>query len=249
VLVFWLGVSYTRGGFGGYEASRYVYVGSICAILIISDSVNIRWVEYSRRAFFVKGCVILLAVVAIWGSNSEMQSYATYVRRVSDSTLGKLVVVEAHRESVPDETTLVTLFGPLLSAGDYFEAIDDVGSSPGDGLKDLATASERVRSSADETIFSFKIASISRSTDVPLVCLGVVFDSQPLLVSPGSQLEIHVDRTTTVTMARFSNLNSSRPVATQILQPGSYLISLAADDLGGSLQTKFDDLTAVKTCN
>jgi hypothetical protein len=249
VLVFWLGVSYTRGGLWGYGASRYVYVGAICAILIISDSVNIRKVGYLRRAFFVKGCVILLAVVAIWGSNSEMQSYATYVRRVSDSTLGKLVVVEAHRESVPDETILVTLLVPVLSASDYFEAIDDVGSSPVDGLKDLANASESVRYSADETIFSFKIASISRSTILPSDCLGIVSGNQPLLVSPGSQLEIHVDRTTAVTMARFSNLNSSRPVATQILQPGSYLISLAADDLGGSLQTKFDDLTAVKTCN
>ena len=249
VLVFWLGVSYTRGGFGGYGASRYVYVGAICAILIISASVNTQWVEYSRRAFFVKGCVILLAVLAIWGSNSEMQSYATYVRRVSDSTLGKLVIVEAHRESVPDKTTLVTLLGPLLSAGDYFEAIDDVGSSPVDGLKDLVNASESVRSSADETMFSFKIASISRSTLLPSDCLGIVSGNKPLLVSPGSQLEIHVDRTTAVTMARFSNLNSSQPVATQILQPGSYLISLAADDLGGSLKTKFDDPTAVQTCN
>ena len=249
VLVFWLGVSYTRGGLGGYGASRYVYVGAICAILIISDSVIIRRVEYSRRAFFVKGCVFLLSAVAIWGSNSEMQSYATFVRRVSDSTLGQLVVVEAHRESVPDETILVTLLVPVLSAGDYFEAIDDVGSSPVDGLKDLSNASESVRYSADETIFSFKIASISRSTDAPLVCFGPVLGNQPLVVSPGSYVEIQVSVTTGATMARFSNLNSSRPVATQILQPGSYLISLAADDLGGSLQTKFDDPTAVKTCN
>jgi hypothetical protein len=98
-------------------------------------------------------------------------------------------------------------------------------------------------------MFSLGLASISNGTDAPLVCLGIVSGNQPLLVLPGSQLEIHVDRTTTVTMARFSNLNSSRPVMTQILQPGSYLISLAADDLGGSLQTKFDDPTAVKTCN
>ena len=249
VLVFWLGVSYTRGGFGGYGASRYVYVGAICAILIISETVTTQWVEYSRRAFFVKGCVILLAVVAIWGSNSEMQSYAAGLRRVSDRRLGKLVVVEAHRESVPDETTLVTLFGPLLSAGDYFEAIDDVGSSPVDGLKDLSNASRGIRSSADETLFSLGLATISRSISLLPDCLGIVSGNQPLLVSPGSHMEIHVNRTTTVTMARFSNLNSSRPAATQILQPGSYLISLAADDLGGSLRAKFDDPTAVMSCD
>ncbi len=249
VLVFWLGVSYTRGGLWGYGASRYVYVGAICAILIISDSVNIRRVEYLSRAFFVKGCMILLAVVAIWGSNSEMQSYATYVRRVSDSTLGKLVVVEAHRESVPDETILITLLGPYLSAGEYFEAIDDVGSSPVDGLKDLSNASAGIRYSADETMFSFKIASISRSTLLPSDCLGVVSGNKPLLVSPGSQLEIHVDRTTAVTMARFSNLNSRRTLFKEILEPGSYVISLDVDDLGGSLQVKFDDPTAVQTCN
>ena len=249
VLVFWLGISYTRGGFGGYGTSRYVYVGAICAILIISDSANIRRVEYSSRAFFVKGCVILLAVVAIWGSNSEMQSYATYVRRVSDSTLGKLVVVEAHRESVPDETILVTLLVPVLSAGDYFEAIDDVGSSPVDGLKDLSNASGGIRYSADETMFSLGLASISRSTILLSDCLGVVSGNKPLLVSPGSQLEIHADRTTAVTMARFSNLNSRRPLFKEILRPGSYSISLAADDLGGSLQAKFDDPTAVMSCD
>ncbi len=70
VLVFWLAVSLTRGGFGGYEVSRYLYVGAICVILIISDSANTHWVKHGRRAFFVKGCVVLLAVLAIWGSNS-----------------------------------------------------------------------------------------------------------------------------------------------------------------------------------
>ena len=249
VLVFWLAVSYTRGGFWGYGASRYVYVGAICAILIISETVDTQWAKHSRRAFFVKGCVVLLAILAIWGSNSEMQSYATWIHRVSDSTLGKLVVVEAHRESVPDETTLVTLVGPLLSAGDYFEAIDDVGSSPVDGLKDLSNASWGIRYSADETMFSLGLASISRSTILPSDCLGVVSGNKPLLVSPGSQLEIHVDRTTAVTMARFLNLNSRRPLFIEILRPGSYSISLAADDLGGSLQTKFDDPTAVMTCD
>ena len=197
----------------------------------------------------VKGCVVLLAILAIWGSNSEMQSYATWIHRVSDSTLGKLVVVEAHRESVPDETILVTLLGPLLSAGDYFEAIDDVGSSPVDGFKDLSNASSRILYSADETMFSLGLASISRSTILLSDCLGVVSGNKPLLVSPGSYVEIHVDTTTAVTMARFSNLNSRRPLFKEILRPGSYSIFLAADDLGGSLQTKFDDPTAVMTCD
>lgn len=250
VLVFWLGVSYTRGGFGGYGASRYVYVGAICVILIISDCVDTQWAKHSRRAFFVKGCVVLLAILAIWGSNSEMQSYATFIRRVSDSTLGKLVVVEAHRESVPDETILFTFLSvPLLLAGDYFKAIDDVGSSPVDGLKDLTNASYRVRSSAEETIFSFNIASISRSTSLLSDCLGVVSGNQPLLVSPGSHVGIQVNRTTTVTMARFSNLNSRKHLFKEILRPGSYSISLAADDLGGSLRAKFDDPTAVMSCD
>ena len=249
VLVFWLGVSYTRGGYGGYGAGRYVYVGVICVILIISQSVNTQWVEHSRRSFFVKGSVILLAVLAIWGSHSMMQSYATYVRQDSDLTLGKLVVVEAHQESVPDETILITLFGPVLTAGDYFEAIDDVGSSPVDGLKDLANASERVRSSVDATLFSLGLASISNGTDIPMVCFGSVLGNQPLVVSPASHVEIHVSRRTAVTMVRFWDLNSYFPVAKQILEPGSYVITLAADDLGGSLRAKFDDSTAVMTCD
>jgi hypothetical protein len=250
VLIFWLAVSHTRGGFGGYEVSRYLYVGAICVMLIISDSVNPLSTLHLRRAFFVKGCVVLLAILAIWGSNSEMQSWALFVRRVSESTLGKLVVVEAHRASVPDETILFTFMSvPLLSAGDYFEAIDDVGSSPVDGLKDLATASSGIRYSADETIFSLGLASISRSTGLLSDCRGIVSGDQSLLVSPGSHVGIHVNRTTTVTMARFSNLNSRGPLFKENLESGSYVITLAADDLGGSLQAKFDDPAAVMSCD
>ena len=178
-----------------------------------------------------------------------MQSFATYVRQDSVLTLGKLVVVEAHQESVPDETILITLFGPVLTAGDYFEAIDDVGSSPVDGLKDLANASERVRSSVDATLFSLGLASISNGTDIPMVCFGSVLGNQPLVVSPGSYVEIDVSRTTAVYMARFSDLNSWMPLFKEILEPGSYVISLAADDLGESLRVKFDDPTAVISCD
>jgi len=250
VLVFWLAVSYTRGGFGGYEVSRYLYVGAICVILIISDSVNPLSTLHSRRTFFVKGCVVLLAILAIWGSNSEMQSYASFIRGASESTFGKLVVVEAHRASVPDETILLTFMSvPLLSAGDYFEAIDDVGSSPVDGLNDLSNASWGFRYSADETMFSLGLASISRSTSLLSDCRGIVSGDQSLLVSPGSHVKIHVNRTTTVTMARFSNLNSRMPLFKENLESGSYVITLAADDLGGSLQAKFDDPTAVMSCD
>jgi hypothetical protein len=113
----------------------------------------------------------------------------------------------------------------------------------------LTNASYRVRSSAEETIFSFNIASISRSTSLLSDCLGVVSGNQPLLVSPGSHVGIQVNRTTTVTMARFSNLNSRKHLFKEILRPGSYSISLAADDLGGSLRAKFDDPTAVMSCD
>ena len=35
----------------------------------------------------------------------------------------------------------------------------------------------------------------------------------------------------------------------EILEPGSYVISLDADDLGESLRVKFDDPTAVMSCD
>ena len=82
-----------------------------------------------------------------------------------------------------------------------------------------------------------------------MVCFGSVLGNQPLVVSPASHVEIHVSRRTAVTMVRFWDLNSYFPVAKQILEPGSYVITLAADDLGGSLRAKFDDSTAVMTCD
>lgn len=248
VLVFWLGTSYARGGFGGYEASRYIYVGVISLVLAISENVEPMLGKIPSRLLVIQSSVVVMAVCSIWGTHSELSNYQRFHRSLGLQQAGRLVVAEAHRDDIDGEATLVYLFdAPIIFASDYFQTIDYFKSSPVAQFRDLSQWA--VRSGADHMLFEFGFAAIDGPLTNNLGCVRLSLGNQPLLVSPGSHVEIHVDRTTTVTMARFSSLNSSRPVMTQILQPGSYLISLAADDLGGSLQTKFDDPTAVKTCN
>ena len=98
-------------------------------------------------------------------------------------------------------------------------------------------------------LFEFGFAAIDGPLQKNGDCLRRALDNQPLVVSPGSYVEIDVSRTTAVYMARFTDLNSWMPLFKEILEPGSYVISLDADDLGESLRATFDDPTAVMSCD
>ena len=152
-------------------------------------------------------------------------------------------MAESHRDDINGEDVLLSFLG--ITAESYFHAIDYYKSSPIAQFRDLAETDAAVRRGADSMLFEFGFAAIDGPLQKNGDCLRQALPNQPLVVSPGSHVDIHVGRTTAVYMARFSNRNSFK----EILQPGSYLISLAADDLGGSLRAKFDDPTAVMSCD
>ncbi|CAB4774597.1 unannotated protein [freshwater metagenome] len=251
VLVFWLGTSYARGGSGGYGASRYVYVGAISLVLAISENVEPMLGKKPTRLRVTQSSVVIMAVLSIWGTHSELSNYQRFHSAVGLSSAGRLVVAESHRDDIDGEATLVSFLGiQAISASGYFQTIDYFKSSPVAQFRDLAQAPRAVRFGADTLLFEFGFAAIDGPLENNLVCVQLSLADEPLLVLPGSRMDIVVTRTTTISAARFSSLNSKFPLPMQqILRPGSYSIFLAADDLGGSLQTKFDDPTAVMTCD
>ena len=250
---YWGAIAYGRAGMAAIapaSSSRYVYFGAISLVLLISENVEPMLGKKPPRLRVIQSAVIIMSVLSIWGTHSELSNYQRFHSNGSLRSAGRLVVAESHRDDIDGEAALVSFLGiPAISASGYFHAIDYYKSSPVAQFRDLAKTDAAVRRGADSMLFEFGFAAIDGPLQKNRDCFSQALDNQPLLVSPDSHVEIHVSRTTAVTMVRFSNLNLRRPLFREILRPGSYLISLAADDLGGSLQAKFDDPTAVMSCD
>ena len=250
ICFYWATAAYARAGIAPASSSRYVYIGVVSLVLAVSENIEPMLGKNPLRLQVTQLAIVVMAVLSIWGTHSSLIDYKEFHSSVSLQSAGRLVIAEAHRDDIDGEATLVSFMGtPAVSASRYFQTIDYYKSSPVAPFRDLAKTDVAVRGGADSMLFEFGFAAIDGPLQKNRDCLRRALDNQPLVVSPGSYVDIHVGRTTTVTMVRFSDLNSYFPVAKQILEPGSYVISLDADDLGESLRVKFDDLTAVMSCD
>ena len=249
---YWGAIAYGRAGMAAIapaSSSRYVYFGAISLVLLISENIKSQPEGGTLRSQAAKLFVLLLAALSIWGTHSSFTDYKEFHSALSLQEAGRLVVAESHRDDIDGEDVLLSFVGVNVIAKSYFHAIDYYKSSPVAQFRDLAKTGAAVRGGADSMLFEFGFAAIDGPLQRNGDCLRRALDNQPLVVSPGSHVEIHVSRTTAIYMARFSDLNSWTPLFKEILEPGSYVISLAADDLGESLRVKFDDLTAVMSCD
>ena len=247
---YWGALAYGRAWIAAIapaSAGRYVYFGAISLVLLISENIKSQPEGGTLRSRVAKLFVLLLATFSIWGTHSSFSGYKEFHSSYSLHEAGRLVVAESHRDDINGEDVLLSFLG--ITAESYFHAIDYYKSSPIAQFRDLAETDAAVRRGADSMLFEFGFAAIDGPLQKNGDCLRQALPNQPLVVSPGSYVDIHVGRTTAVTMVRFSDLNSYFPVAQRILKPGSYVISLDADDLGGSLRVKFDDPTAVMSCD
>ena len=250
ICFYWATTAYARAGIAPASSSRYAYIGVLALVLTISENVEPTLGKNPLRLQVTQLAIVVMAVLSIWGTHSSLIDYKEFHSSVSLQSAGRLVIAEAHRDDIDGEATLVSFMGtPAVSASRYFQTIDYYKSSPVAPFRDLAKTDVAVRGGADSMLFEFGFAAIDGPLQKNSDCLRRALDNQPLVVSPGSHVEIHVSRTTAVYMARFSDLNSWMPLFKEILEPGSYVISLAADDLGESLRVKFDDPTAVISCD
>ena len=249
---YWGAIAYGRAGMAAIapaSSSRYVYFGAISLVLLISENIKSQPEGGTLRSQAAKLFVLLLAALSIWGTHSSFTDYKEFHSALSLQEAGRLVVAESHRDDIDGEDVLLSFVGVTVIAKSYFHAIDYYKSSPVTQFRDLAKTDVAVRVGADSMLFEFGFAAIDGPLQKNGDCLRRALDNQPLVVSPGSHVEIHVSRTTAVYMARFTDLNSWMPLFKEILEPGSYVISLDADDLGESLRVKFDDPTAVMSCD
>ena len=243
---FWVATAYGRALFADPASSRYLYIGIFGLVLLLSDSLPMSASLTDQKTKIARVVVGVASALAIWGSHSAMMFWSDIHLSLSESAIGQLALVEAHRNQIDPSTLLQTIgSAPVLVAQDYFAAIDAIGSSPVDGVTELVSASAQTRLAADDVLFSLGLASIGGTGESDLSCIKQL--DPEVLVLPGSELKFAVSRQVTATMARFFDLYS-RGVNDRVLGPGIYVVSLSEDSLGGGLRIAFDDATAVTFC-
>ena len=177
-----------------------------------------------------------------------MGYWANLHQKVSESAVGQLVVAEAHRDNVDDAFVLQYVGDiPVLYAGEYFQAISKMGSSPVDGRRNLFSAPGQTRLSADDALLYFSMAKIDLAENALLKCDSVLKNEQSLAVPPGGEMHFQVTASVVVTMSRFYE-PISRGTNDRSLDPGIYKATLENDNLGGELSLTFSDPGSVSIC-
>ncbi len=249
VLFFWFATAYGRAIYGHPESSRYLYIGIFGILLSVSESVtSTQWTK-TRASKMVKIGVVTLSALAIWGSHSQMRFWSDIHLSLSETAVGQLSIVEAHRQNI-DPATIVQTIGPVpvLLAGDYLAAIDAIGSSPVQNVRELVSAPRQTRLAADDVLISLGIMTVVGTEEEFTNCSGRPDAENSISVEPGGQIQFVVTQEVTATMARFFDLYS-RGFNDRVLQPGNYVAILQADSLGGSFKVQFSDSTAVLICD
>lgn len=140
---YWGLTALSRGAAGEPAASRYVYFGGIVLLLVAVELVR----AWGSTVVVNAACLVVAAGLA-FSSMTILRAGAAGMRDVSSNVRPELAAVElagprAMPDVVPDEQRM-----PQLTAGEYLEAVEDLGS-PADDLARVRTRSAVERDAAD----------------------------------------------------------------------------------------------------
>jgi hypothetical protein len=141
---FWLLVALGRAQLAPASAGQYVYTGVVLIVLILAEA--LREVHVSPRALGIAGVVALFALVGNIRLLTDNENSLRTASRIVPAELGALQVA---RGIAPAGLVVDPDYAPQLFAGQYFAAIDAIGSSPADSLKQLLREPEQARTAAD----------------------------------------------------------------------------------------------------
>jgi hypothetical protein len=132
-----------RAHLGEPTASRYVYLGAVLIVLVAVELA--RGAVTTPRILAVLGLLVAFAVVAnfnqLKAGSSGLQDNSSYV----SAELGAL---ELARPTVDPGYRVDATRSPEIYAGEYFDAVDDLGS-PADSPAEIRARTEPVRQAAD----------------------------------------------------------------------------------------------------
>jgi hypothetical protein len=145
--VFWLLLGLGRAQVVEPTASRYVYVGAVFVVLIGVET--LRGVNLPPRAL---GAGALLAIFALAGNFRAFDEGGGELHVASRQVASELGALEIARATAPAGLVVDTHYAPVLQAGPYFAAIDDLRSSPADTAAQISAEPEYIRLAADNVL-------------------------------------------------------------------------------------------------
>lgn len=117
-----------------------------------------------------------------------MRAGAGGLRQEGEIIGAELAVVESLRQNVGADYAIDPIHAPGLFAGEYFDAVDGIGSSPAFAAQNIGALSEFARSGADRVLFEVAPPEVLTDGSVSNGCergAFVAFDSVRT-IDPGS---------------------------------------------------------------
>jgi len=144
---FWGPVAVSRAQLGDPGASRYVYTGAALLLLVVLES--LRGLRVDRWSVAV---VTALSALALIGNLRAFSPGEDSVYVGSRTEAAELAALQLIRSRVPAGFVLDSHWSPQIIAGEYFSAVNALGSTPADSLNQLLRSPEPMRSAADDVL-------------------------------------------------------------------------------------------------
>ncbi|MDQ6605749.1 MAG: hypothetical protein M3Z06_04285 [Actinomycetota bacterium] len=265
---FWLLVALGRAQLGEPMASRYIYTGAVLIALILAEAA--RGVGFGRRELAV---ALIVALFALAGNLRAMTTGEHQIGLGSATVRAELTVMTQIRAAVPKALFIDQTWMPGITAGEYFAAVDSLGSTPAESVTALHRAPEVGLTAADELLVRagelaatplaagarpartappFLVTSAAGAAHVTGAC--VRFDSAGAgaaldLRLPASGLQLHAlpGPPVSVRARRFAAGFEGNPV-TEIAGGQSVLLRPAVDSLPDPWYVRLSPNQAVTAC-
>jgi hypothetical protein len=141
---FWLLVALGRAQLGEPTASRYMYTGAVLIALILAETA--RGIRFGPREL---GIAALVALIALAGNIRAMTNGEASLRAGSVTVRSELTTMSEIRSTVPGALFIDEKWMPGITAGEYFAAADDLGSTAAESVSALRREPETGRTAAD----------------------------------------------------------------------------------------------------
>ena len=241
-LLFWSITAFSRAGFGDPFSSRYLWVGQVCLVLTIGELLSFRESRLGKgRAW---GAVLLLTILSFFGSRSLFIENAKFQSSTEDVSTVRSTIALTNRAFIADEVAIQTIWGfGLISAEDFFEAVDRFGRPRLFSLAEILENSDR-RAAADLAMSEFGLSSIEATN----IRCGNHLIVESISVVPGGSVSFQVEPNTKagVTIRRFVSATETGPLPEAQLDGGVYTARLVDD--GSQLPLELSFSSPVMRC-
>ena len=199
----------------------------------------------NRWALSQKVGTVLVAFLAVWGSNASLVQGAQWLKNEGDIVGAELAVVEMHRDTIDPLISVDPLHAFMLPVGAYLSAVDELGSSAAIDPQELPNASEQARLGADLLLNS--LVKPQTMSD-PAICQ---VENQPetrMQLTPGSTVVLKVLQVTAYGISRFAPQEVSR-AGMQSIEAGLFQIEIPDDVVEVPWILTLENPTDVRICD